>query len=111
MNEEIILHRGTTLVRRLRLEPGEAMPWHHDPYPRVTVLIKGESLTIEYQDGSPSIELPLTPGQVDWDEPMDRIHRVRNSGGDTYEEVTVFFMDDPDAVHQPEHTVPSDSEA
>lgn len=30
MNDEVLFHRGTTLVRRLRLAPGEAQPWHRD---------------------------------------------------------------------------------
>jgi len=28
MADEILFHHRTTMVRRLRLAPGEAMPWH-----------------------------------------------------------------------------------
>ena len=28
MTDEILFHHETTMVRRLRLAPGEAMPWH-----------------------------------------------------------------------------------
>ena len=42
MSEERLFQRGTTLVRRLRLAPGEAMPWHRDPFHRVTVVLHGE---------------------------------------------------------------------
>jgi len=28
MVDEILFHHGTTKVSRLRLAPGEAMPWH-----------------------------------------------------------------------------------
>ena len=28
MTEDVLFHRGTTLVRRMSLAPGEAMPWH-----------------------------------------------------------------------------------
>ena len=31
MTDEIVCHHGTTMVRRLRLAPGEAMPWHREP--------------------------------------------------------------------------------
>jgi quercetin dioxygenase-like cupin family protein len=101
MLEEILHHRGTTLVRRLTLNPGEVMNWHRDPYHRVTVVLRGESITIEYQDGTPEVQIPVIPGQVDWDEPSGRVHRARNDSDQVYEEVTVFFLDRPDAAHQP----------
>jgi hypothetical protein len=31
MTDEIVLQHGTTMVRRLRLSPGEAMTLPHDP--------------------------------------------------------------------------------
>lgn len=40
MLNEVLLRRGTRLVRRLRLEPGEALPWHRDPYHRVSVVMQ-----------------------------------------------------------------------
>lgn len=101
MAEERLLHRGTTLVRRLTLEPGEAMPWHRDPHHRVTVVLRGDALAIEYRDGGAE-RFELTPGQVDWDEPTDRVHRGVNVGEHRYEEIAVFFLDRPDAVPQPE---------
>jgi quercetin dioxygenase-like cupin family protein len=102
MREEILFHRGTTLVRRLRLAPGEALPWHRDPFHRVTVVLRGEMLTIEDRDGGGRQEIPVVPGQVDWDEPTARVHRGLNSGSAPYEEVTIFFLDQPDAVPQPQ---------
>jgi quercetin dioxygenase-like cupin family protein len=101
MIDKVLLHRGTTLVRRQYLTPGETTPWHRDPFQRVAVVLSGDALTIEYRDGSPSQHLALTVGQVDWDEPTDRVHRAVNVGTTPYEEVTVFFLDRPDAVPQP----------
>jgi quercetin dioxygenase-like cupin family protein len=101
MTDEALIHRETTLVRRLRLAPGEAMPWHRDPYHRVSVVLSGDALAIEYRDGSPSQRFTLRPGQVDWDEPTARIHRAVNVGAQPYEEITVFFLDHPEAVPQP----------
>jgi quercetin dioxygenase-like cupin family protein len=98
--EERLLQRGTTLVRRLSLAPGEAMHWHRDPYHRVTVTLSGDALAIEYRDGGES-RFEVKPGQVDWDEPSDRVHRGVNVGEQPYEEITVFFLDRPDAVPQP----------
>ena len=101
MPEEELIRRDTVLVRRLRLEPGEAMPWHTDPCHRVTVVLAGERLAIEARDGSELARFEVTPGQVDWDEPSECIHRGVNVGSLPYEEVTVFFLARPDAVPQP----------
>jgi len=37
----------------------------------------------------------------DWDAPTDEGHRAVNAGRLTYEEVVVFFLDQPDAIAQP----------
>jgi quercetin dioxygenase-like cupin family protein len=101
MAEERLFQRGTTLVRRLRLAPGEAMPWHRDPFHRVAVVLHGDALAIEYADGGDSQRFAVSPGQVDWDEPSDRAHRGVNVGELPYEEITIFFLDHPDDVAQP----------
>jgi len=101
VSDEVLFHRGTTLVRRLRLAPGEALPWHRDPYHRVTVVLHGAALAIEYRDGSESERFEVAPGQVDWDEPTERLHRGVNVGEQPYEEITVFFLAHPGAVPQP----------
>jgi len=100
LTEEILIQRGTTLVHRLRLEPSEVLPWHVDPYVRVTVVLSGELLEIEYQDGDGREQVHVHPGQVDWDEPTNRPHRARNLG-DPYEEVTIFFGEREGVPHQP----------
>jgi quercetin dioxygenase-like cupin family protein len=104
MAETVLHRRGMTLVRRLCLAPGEAMPWHSDPFERVAVVLRGAVLAIEYRDGGPSERIALAAGQVDWDEPTARVHRAVNVGKQPYEEVTVFFLDHPDAVPQPQPT-------
>jgi len=101
-NPEILHHRGTTLVRRQRLAPGEATPWHHDPYHRVTVVLSGDLLHIEFRDGAEPVPWNVTPGEVLWVEPSDRVHRAVNVGKLPFEEVVTFFLDRPDAVPQPE---------
>ena len=101
MSNETLFHRGTTFVRRQRLAPGEALPWHCDRFHRITVVLAGDALAIEYRDGGESHRVGITPGQVDWDEPTDRIHRAVNVGRQPYEEITIFLLDDPDSVPQP----------
>ena len=101
MTDQVLFHRDTTLVRRLTLEPGEAMPWHRDPYHRVSVVLRGDALLIEHLKGEGSERIVVAPGMVDWDMPYAELHRGVNVGEQTYEEVTVFFLDRPDAVPQP----------
>ena len=105
MTDEVLFTRCTTLVRRLRLAPGEALPWHRDPYHRVSVVLHGDALAIEYRDGGEGQRFEVTPGQVDWDEPTDRLHRGVNIGEQPYEEVTIFLLDRPGAVPQPRETL------
>jgi quercetin dioxygenase-like cupin family protein len=102
MVEQTLHQRGTTLVRRLSLAPGAATRWHRDPFHRVSVVLTGDVLAIEFRDGSPSQHVKVAPGQVDWDEPGDRVHRAVNVSDEPYEEITVFFLDHPDDVAQPD---------
>jgi hypothetical protein len=101
MHDHVLGRRGNTLVRRPRLEPGEALPWHVDPFDRLTVVVRGTLLRIEYRDGRAPEDVLVAPGQLDWDAPEASAHRAVNVGVETYEEVTVFFLDRPDAVPQP----------
>jgi len=89
------------MMRRLRLAPGEAMPWHRDPFQRVALVLHGDFLSIEYRDGGKSQRVEIAQGQVEWEEPSARVHRAVNVGKQPYEQVTVFLLDHPDAVAQP----------
>jgi quercetin dioxygenase-like cupin family protein len=100
--QQVLHHRGNYLVRRQRLAPGEATPWHRDPYHRVTVVLSGDLLNIEFRDSGETQSWNITVGEVDWSEPSDRVHRAVNIGKEVFEEVVTFFLDCPDAVPQPE---------
>ena len=102
MHQETISRRDNIVIRRLILEPGERMPWHTDPHRRISTIVRGDALRIEYRDGTDVEEFVVRPGQSGWDEPTSRVHRAVNSGQTTYEEVVVFFLDAPDAIPQPE---------
>ena len=101
MVEKTLLQRGTTLVRRLVLEPGEATAWHVDPYQRVSIIIRGEALAIEHRNGEETRRVEVAAGHADWEHPTDEIHRAVNVGRETYEEVTIFFLDRNNAIPQP----------
>jgi oxalate decarboxylase/phosphoglucose isomerase-like protein (cupin superfamily) len=102
MIEELLHHRGNTLVRRLVLAPGESTRWHTDPFDRVSVVLNGEALSIEFRDGGSDVRVAVAPGQVDWDEPSGRVHRAVNIGGIPYEEVTTFLLRHPTDAPQPD---------
>jgi hypothetical protein len=80
MTDEILFHRGATLVHRRQLTPGEALPWHRDPFHRVGVVLSGDQIETEFRDGSETRRVPVKPGQVAWDEPSDRPQRAVNIG-------------------------------
>ena len=101
MGEHRLIERDKVLVRRQTLEAGEATPWHVDPYARVTIVLSGTELSIEYRDGGAADRVAVAAGQTDWDEPALRPHRAVNLGPDRYEEVTVFFLDKIGAEAQP----------
>lgn len=103
MRTETITRRADLVVRRLVLEPGEAMPWHTDPCERLTVVVRGELLRIEFRDGE-ELTVPVTPGMAGWDNPDARVHRAVNAGTQPYEEVVTFFLPGPDADPQPTAT-------
>lgn len=42
-----------------------------------------------------SLRVDVTPGQVEWEEPSERVHRAVNIGQQPYEQVTVFLLDRP----------------
>ncbi len=100
--QQVLHHRGNYLVRRQRLAPGEATPWHRDPFHRVTVVLSGDLVNIEFRDGGETQQWKVTVGEVDWVEPSDRVHRAVNVGKEPFEEVVTFFLDRPDAEPQPE---------
>lgn len=102
MVERTLLQRGKVLVRRLVLAPGESTRWHVDRCHRVSVVLAGDVLEIEFRDGSPNHQVRVESGQVDWDEPTDHPHRAVNVGNKPYEEIAVFFLNHPDDVAQPD---------
>jgi quercetin dioxygenase-like cupin family protein len=101
MHEEVLYRRKGTVVRRMSLEPGGASAWHVDACHRVSVVLSGERLSIEFRDGGDVQEVEVHAGQVDWDEPSTRVHRAVNSGRQRYEEVVTFVLERPDQDPQP----------
>jgi quercetin dioxygenase-like cupin family protein len=103
MQSEVITRRDDLLIRRLVLEPGEAMPWHTDACHRFSVIVRGQHLTIEFLKTGERIEVAVHPGMAEWDAPETRVHRAMNTGSFPYEEVVTFFPSQPGLDPQPEH--------
>jgi quercetin dioxygenase-like cupin family protein len=101
VSEEVLHRRGNYLVRRLRLAPGEATPWHRDPFHRITVVLSGEILAIEFRDEGVAQTIAVKAGEAGWDEPTERVHRAVNVGAAEYQEIALFLLDRPDAAPQP----------
>jgi hypothetical protein len=101
MKTEVITRRDDLLIRRLLLEPGEALPWHHDTCHRFTVVVQGDRLGIEFRDTGEILEFPVHAGLAEWDEPEPRIHRGVNIGTVPYEEVVTFYLNQPNENPQP----------
>ena len=89
MTDGELFRRDGTVVLRQCLAPGEASDWHRDEHHRVTVVLRGQELRIEFRDERPSLTVKVAPGQVDWDEPLADLHRAVNVGGEPYEEVVI----------------------
>jgi hypothetical protein len=94
---EEITWSGDNASIRGRRPLGIAIPYH-----RVTVVLSGDLLNIEFRDGGATQPCKITAGEVDWSEPSDRVHRAVNVGQQMFEEVVTFFLDRSDAVPQPE---------
>ena len=102
MTSETITQREDLIIRRHILMPGEALPWHVDLCHRFTVVVRGEALRIEYRDSGEVEAFPVYPGLAGWDIPQPRVHRGVNAGAGPYEEVILFFLEDPGMEPQPE---------
>lgn len=103
MRTELITQRDDLVIRRLVLEPGEAMPWHTDPCHRFSVVVRGEQLRIEFRDTGEQVTVAVHPGMAGWDEPDPRVHRAVNVGATPYEEVVTSFLGTAGIDPQPEH--------
>lgn len=78
------------------------MPWQRDPYISGSQSSSAADVPlIENRDRAESQRVEVRAGQVDWEGPTARVHRAVNVGRQPYEQITVFLLDRPDAVPQP----------
>ncbi len=103
MKIEVITEKEDLVIRRMVLDPGEAMDWHIDLCISFTVVITGTRLAVEYRDSGELLVIDVYPGLADWDEPETRIHRAVNKGLESYEEIVTFFRENSSIDPQPVH--------
>ena len=58
---ETITENDEMLIRRMVLDPGEAMFWHIDLCRRFSVVVRGSRLSLEYRDTGETVEFPFFP--------------------------------------------------
>ncbi len=101
---ETITENPDLVVRKMTLLPGEKTIWHSDSCRRLSVVVSGSRLGIEYRASGQITEFELTTGSVDWDDPQPEVHRAINLGDHSYIEVVTFFRDNETVDPQPEPT-------
>ena len=84
-------HHRHLLCRRLRL-PLRLRSWGW----AMTAQTSGK-----FQDGGKTERIEVPADEADWSKPNDRPHRAVNIGRQAYAEITIFFLDRPDAMPQP----------
>jgi hypothetical protein len=57
-------------------------------------------LSIDYPEGGASHLAQIAPGQIDWQEPTERVHHAVNVGKQPWEQITALLLDRPDAAPQ-----------
>ena len=102
MRTELITQRDDLVIRRHTLDPGEATPWHTDACRRLTVVVRGDEIRIEFRPTGEPVAVPVHPGLADWDQPKPRVHRAVNAAPRGSKKVVTFFLDSPGIDPQPE---------
>jgi hypothetical protein len=65
-------------------------------------VVSGDKISIKYRDSCEIETFSVHAGMADWDEPQPKVHRGINAGSVPFEEVIIFFIDQPDMEPQPE---------
>lgn len=83
-------------VWEMQLEPGEASDRHHHRYEYFFVVLEGESIDADFENGK-SIRIPVAKGQVIYVPPGNTETAV-NRSAIRYREILVELKDRPAAV-------------
>ena len=84
---EVLFENDKVKIWNLIVEPGEASGWHLHGHDYVTVVVEGEGLVVELDDGT-SGENPSSPGTWRYHDDH-QIHRVVNNSSTRYKNVLI----------------------
>jgi len=79
-----ISERDGVRVHRSRLEPGESSPWHVDSFHRVSVVLQGDQLRIEYQHGGNRNLFRSLPARLSGTNPLPRASTGQLTAGNCH---------------------------
>ncbi len=87
----VLFENEKVKVWNLIVEPGEASPWHLHGRDYMTVVVEGEALVAEFEDGTRERR---TYEIGDWNFTGEhRVHRVVNDTGRRYKNVLIEFKE------------------
>lgn len=83
----VLFENEKVKIWNLIVEPGKASAWHLHPRDYVTIVVEGEGLTVEYEDGA-SENNPSQVGRWRY-HGEHKVHRVINNTKKRYKNVLV----------------------
>ena len=83
----VLFENESVKIWNLVVDPGESSAWHMHPRDYITVVVEGEGLIVEYEDGEKQ-ENPSEPGRWRF-HGEHRVHRVINNTGSRYKNVLI----------------------
>ena len=83
----VLFENDKVKIWNLIVEPGESSAWHMHGRDYVTIVVEGEGLKVEYDDGTES-DSPSSPGTYTY-HGEHKVHRVVNNKGKRYKNVLI----------------------
>jgi len=85
----VLLENDKVKIWNLIVDPGEASPWHLHERDYVTIVVEGEALVAQFEDGTRE-RRTYEPGDVNFTG-EHRVHRVVNDTETRYKNVLIEF--------------------
>lgn len=83
----VLFENEKVKVWNLIVEPGESSAWHLHERDYITIVVEGEGLVVEFEDGSTE-DSPAEVGRWRYHDDH-KVHRVTNNTGSRYKNVLV----------------------
>ncbi len=83
----VLFENERVKIWNLIVEPGQASPWHLHQRDYITVVLEGEGLVVEYEDGTTE-DSPAYVGRWRFHD-KHRVHRVVNNRPTRYKNILI----------------------